>query len=182
MEATIAVLLQLGFKLQSITLWVAPSGLAFSVSQAAKSNGGGLLNEVRRLAEHQTMMIASKRQLGGGLEEGPPFLEPALEARAKQARQAARDEVKALDAVVCGGLWPKSHELRCHRCGAPDSPRHRFYTCEELLHATLLVVRETTQAVTTALTQYPQPRVPLGSRADAALFRRAARPQKREQQ
>ena len=80
MEATIAVLLGLGWTLESMLVWEAPTGQRFSVPLAARSNGGQLLNEVRRLAEEQAWRMAARHPLGQGLEGGPPAVCPALEA------------------------------------------------------------------------------------------------------
>ena len=129
--------------MESMLVWVAPAGQRFSVALAARSNGGRLLNEVRRLAEEQAWRMAARHPLGQGLEDGPPALGPALEARAKLVSQKAWDEVKALDAIVCGGVWPASHSLLCHRCGAPDSPRHRYYACPKLADSQLPAVEGT---------------------------------------
>ena len=154
MAATSAVLLGQGWAFELVLEWVAPLGQRFSVAHAARSNGGRLLSEVRRLAEQQAWQMAVRHPFGRGLEEGPPALSPAFKARVRLAKQTAWEEVKVFDDVVCGGVWPASQSMSCHRCGEPDWPRRRYNTCPQLNESQLPVVAGTAHIAEDTLGKY----------------------------
>jgi hypothetical protein len=77
---------------------------------------------------------ASRHHLGQGLEEGIPSFRAAREARKWLVRHHCAAEVKALDNVVCGGIWcgGREHIRRRCRCGQQETPWHRYYECSLL--------------------------------------------------
>ena len=78
---------------------------------------------------------ASQHFLGAGLETGVPDLKPAQQARRWFERNGHAVAARAVDFVVCGGLWPGgrcSKVVRRCRCGAMETPRHRWWTCAKL--------------------------------------------------
>ena len=129
--------------------WRSSEGRDFSLDLAAAEASGPLLDEVRRNAEVITWRLTAKYELGSGLDQGTPSLELANVARAQLALEELWVHVRALDAVVCGGVWTAARGMKCP-CGAPDSPHHRYISCPLLANSTAQdVVR--TQALVSGL-------------------------------
>ncbi len=135
LQATIATLGQLGWAL------VAPNRLLTADRQtmedlddAAPNAATQIADAVEESAAGAVWRAAASHYLGSGLEEGEPSLCPASDARRKLISSRKPAHAKALDAVVCGGLWHsgRSQMVRHCRCGAVNDAFHHDWGCELL--------------------------------------------------
>ena len=97
--------------------------------------------------EQAAWRSAAQHLLGGGLQGGIPSLEPAQSARKWLLKHERWAEVKALDCIVCGGIWTDfRHDpsAQCEACGSANaSAYHRYWSCPRLGSHTDEAVRAT---------------------------------------
>ncbi len=136
LQATIAVLGQVGWHPVEPNRWIDASGTEYAELEWSSFANTGILDRLTRAFETCTWTSASGHYLGGGLESGIPTLDPARAARKWFLKQERWKEVKALDCVVCGGVWAEHRHggnETCSRCGAQDvGAYHRYWSCPEL--------------------------------------------------
>ena len=66
-----------------------------------------------------------------------PILEPARAAKRSFHKSNEHELGSALNAIVCGGVWHHQRngsnmDMKCHRCGAEDTPWHAYWGCSAL--------------------------------------------------
>ncbi len=132
LQATVATLAQLGWVPSAPSRWATPCRSHYADLDDQAPEAGALIEQAVRLsAENAAWASAAQHHLGGGLQEGIPSMGPAREARSWLIRHKRPTEVKALDAIVCGGIWHGGRNgLRRHcRCGQLEFPFHRYWSC-----------------------------------------------------
>ena len=104
-----------------------------------------IMDASQRDAEEKVWMDAAKHFLGVGLQMGTPSLDPARRARSWLVRNKRLDEARALDNIVCGAVWPGGREgiIRKCRCGANETPWHKYWGCPMLHKCEAAAVRNT---------------------------------------
>ncbi len=155
LQATVATLGQIGWIPNGPSRWLAPARTHDAdLDDAAPTAGAEIENAIRETAVQANWRRAAGHHLGGGLDEGAPSLEPARAARQWLTRRGRATEAKALDMVVCGGARHGGRAcLRRHcRCGAIETPFHRYWSCP-LLHAMTNAAGDSVTAETQGLAQ-----------------------------
>ncbi len=135
MQATIATIGQLGWIPTAPDKWLDESRTQYAdLNDAAPEAGPQIVLAVRRSAQRAVWRKAAEHHLGRGLEEGVPSMEAARAAKKWLNRRHQKAEAKALDAIICGGLWhgERAGLQRICRCGKPETPYHRYWTCPKL--------------------------------------------------
>ncbi len=135
MQATIATIGQLGWIPTAPDKWLDESRTQYAdLNDAAPEAGPQIVLAVRRSAQRAVWRKAAEHHLGRGLEEGVPSMEAARAAKKWLNRRHQKAEAKALDAIICGGLWHggRAGLQRICRCGKPETPYHRYWTCPKL--------------------------------------------------
>ncbi len=135
MQATIATLGQLGWAPVQPDRWLTEEKTHYAdLSEPAPEAGAQIELQVKLAAKRAVWRGAAGHHLGGGLAEGIPSIEAAREARRWLVKHHRAAEVKALDQVVCGGVWcgGRDHVQRMCRCGLPETPWHRYWGCGRL--------------------------------------------------
>ena len=126
-RAAIATMLDQDWDVFDFRRWVSPRGKAF-VLKSILRNAGPVLDEIAQCAGDAAWRSAASHCCGEGLEQGSPGLEPARSAKAKFIKEGRFDEAKAVDLLVCGGLFTSHTQGHC-ACGAVDGPKHRYWLC-----------------------------------------------------
>ena len=93
-----------------------------------------IMEAEEKSAEIRVWRKAADHTFGSGLEEGPPYLDAARQARNWFIKRERYVEAKAVDTIVCGGISCTQlgdPEAVC-KCGKPDTPAHRYYECKLL--------------------------------------------------
>ncbi len=135
MQATIATVGQLGWAPVQPDRWLTEDRTQYAdLSEAAPEAGGQIELQLKLAAKRVLWRGAAGHHLGGGLDEGIPSFEAAREARRWQIKHHRPAEAKALDQVVCGGVWcgGREHVQRKCRCGQPETAWHRYWGCHLL--------------------------------------------------
>ncbi len=135
LQATVAALGQLGWAPVSPNKWLAPGKDKMAdLDDTAPNAAVQIAAAVEDSAAEAAWRAAASHHLGGGLEEGEPSLQPAMEVRRRFVGERKPTLVKALDAVVCGGLWHsgRGNIATTCRCGKPDDAFHHYWGCELL--------------------------------------------------
>ena len=135
-QATIAVLGQVGWHPVSPDKWIAPGGTEYAELGWSEFANAAILDELVVAFERAAWRSASDHFLGGGLETGIPGLEPARAVRRWLIKNEQWKEVKALDCVVCGGVWSDLHTNGCGTCTLCGEEGidafHRYWSCPVL--------------------------------------------------
>ncbi len=135
MQATIATLGQVGWAPVQPDRWLTEDRTRYAdLSDPAPEAGAQIELQVKLAAKRLLWRGAASHHLGRGLEEGIPSFEAARVARKWLVRHHRPAEVKALDQVVCGGVWcgGREHVRRMCRCGQPETAWHRYWGCSRL--------------------------------------------------
>ena len=146
MQATMAVLGTLGWRPIGPDKWISRDGEEYAELAWSEHANAAILDTLADDLERVAWHSASNHFLGSGLESGTPSLDPARSARQWLRKRQRWKEVKALDVVVCGGVWgdfrKDGHEM-CERCGAKNvDAYHRYWSCPNLLqHSDEAVVK-----------------------------------------
>ena len=148
-SATIAILLDLGWKPVRPNRWILPDG---SQSATFDSIHGvtqhQVLHALETALQRRLWTHASEAFCGSGLEHGSPYLDPAARAHKDLVKQGRLKEAKALECIVTNKSWcgqrillnggSDDPRVMCPRCnGYVESPFHRYYTCaknRDILH------------------------------------------------
>ena len=136
MQATVAVLGQAGWHPVSPDKWISRTHTEYAELDWSPFANTGILEALAQDFESSVWLAAEAHFLGRGLGRGVPNLAPALAARKWLLKRERWKEAKALDVVVCGGVWDsfrtKEHG-RCPVCGAePYTAYHRYWSCPAL--------------------------------------------------
>ena len=135
--ATIATLLDRGFKPLSPTQWLTPDGQYISnFDHEPGISQYHVLDQIQRMLELKQWEAASSHHNGSGLASGLPCLAPTSRAYNDLIKKGKLEEAAALEAVVVNKVWTKERmlaagiidqeEAKCDRCGeAFDSDFHR---------------------------------------------------------
>ena len=93
-----------------------------------------IVQAVELSAEKRVWRVASRHAFGNGLEEGTPYFDAARQARKWFLKRERYVEAKAVDHVVCGGVFctVEGNPNAVCKCGAVDTPAHRYYLCDLL--------------------------------------------------
>ncbi len=135
MQATIATVGQLGWAPVQPDRWLTEDRTQYAdLSETAPEAGGQIELQLKMAAKRVLWRGAAGHHLGGGLDHGIPSFGAAREARRWLIKHHRPAEVKALDQVVCGGLWcgGREHVQRKCRCGVPETAWHRYWGCSLL--------------------------------------------------
>ena len=147
MQATIAVLGQAGWHPVAPDRWISAEGTEYAELDWAPHANVAILEALRESFEAAAWKTAATHFLGRGLESGTPSLAPAESARQWLRRRERWSEVKALDRIVCGGVWVESRRHQptpCEQCGEPQATMfHRYWSCPCLRNHADEVVQET---------------------------------------
>ena len=152
-SATIATLMEAGWKPVDPTNWIASESSGVSKSNVdsskamadfTKSEGLAAYEVLHRFEEDLEADIwkeASGARNGSGLENGAPHFGPAGKAHAKFTKRGEHKKAKAIELIVNNKVWTKhrlleagiitEHEANCDRCGeALETDLHRYYDCK----------------------------------------------------
>ena len=147
MQATMAVLGQVGWRPIEPDKWITEDGREYGELEWSEYANAGILETLSRAFETATWRSAAPHFLGGGLAHGTPSLEPARSARRWLAKRERYAEVKALDCVICGGVWAGCRsgvDMTCMRCGEADVTMfHQYWSCSKLASHNDDAVRKT---------------------------------------
>ena len=100
-SATIASLIDLGFKPVSPTRWVTPDGISLTnFDHEPGISHHRVLDYIQQLLELKQWTAASKHHNGSGLEGGLPSLGPASRAYSQLTKEGKLEEAAALEALV----------------------------------------------------------------------------------
>ncbi len=123
MQATMAVLGGIGWRPVAPDKWIDAAGDQYAELGWSPFANASILDTLTVAFERAAWVSASSHFLGRGLESGTPVLEPARSARRWFRKRELWKELKALDCVVCGGVWSgfrMRHPEKCKLCGAED--------------------------------------------------------------
>ncbi len=147
LQATMAVLGQCGWHPIEPDRWISPDGSEYAGLQWAPHANVAILVALEAVFIAAAWRSAQRHFLGKGLEAGTPDLGPARSARQWLRKHERWKEVKALDQVVCGGIWDEFRMGKiatCARCGKSGvGAYHRYWSCPKLLEHTDEHVRKT---------------------------------------
>ena len=136
MQATMAVLGGIGWRPVAPDKWIDAAGDQYAELGWSPFANASILDTLTVAFERAAWVSASSHFLGRGLESGTPVLEPARSARRWFRKRELWKELKALDCVVCGGVWSgfrMRHPEKCKLCGAEDvDAYHRYWACPGL--------------------------------------------------
>ena len=142
-SATIATLLDLGWKPIRPNQWLVPDGSHLATFDAVDGVTQHHVLHILETALHRRLWDnAANAYSGSGLEGGLPSLLPASKAHKALTRQGRYQEAKALECIVINKSWcgqrlqldggADDARAMCERCGSyVESPFHRYYTCEK---------------------------------------------------
>ncbi len=147
LQATIAVLGQLGWHPVAPDRWISIDGSEYAELDWSPYANVGILQALAAGLEAAAWRSAARHFLGQGLETGAPSIAPARAARRWLLKQERWKEVKALDCVVCGGVWAAFRTgapAACDQCGEHNvTAYHRYWSCPRLQEHPDEAVRKT---------------------------------------
>ena len=147
MQATIAVIAQLGWHPVSPDKWMDAEKANLAELEWSPFANAGILEAMSNALEQAAWKAAAQHFLGAGLEAGCPNLSPAASAKQWLIKQDMFKEAKALDCIVCGGIWTEARKreaVHCAKCGSDNvSTYHRYWSCPALDKRTEEAVRST---------------------------------------
>ena len=129
MQATIAVLGQRGWHPVAPDKWITADSSAYADLERSAFANAGILDALTSEFERAAWRPAGKHFLGAGLESGIPNLEPTRSATRWLLKRDLWKEVKALDCIVCGGVWAGfriGESTPCDACGAAGRATSTF--------------------------------------------------------
>ena len=136
MQATIAVLSQIGWHPVQPNRWMDGGKDNLAELEWATFANTAITEAVAEELERLAWRDAASHFLGAGLETGTPNLDPARAARKWLLKNSMFKEVKALDVIVCGGVWTDSRKgepMVCQACGEVGiTMYHRYWSCPKL--------------------------------------------------
>ena len=149
-EATGAVLHLLGWQAQKIQVWTSAEGDRFKLGSLGRARCWKIVEAIEKSAEIRVWRKAAAHTFGSGLEEGVPYLDAPRQARNWFLKHERFAEAKAVDHIVCGGLFctPQGDPRENCKCGKMDTPAHRYFECELLKRSEVDTIRKTQSLAT----------------------------------